>query len=264
MEEIEEHELDPGIMRLGPPYDKFCNVIMEQPVREEDISFLFFSPDSNADVIRDALTDCFDIPFTTFQSGDQYNFDLSSYGRTRGIFSTDIREVGEMWTDEYRGRMFAFFRHPFALYLDKKKEGVTEPLDNLFVRSLIGDYEMTLTFKELGIAKKIIREKCMPGLLDEFFEESFKRITDYYGWENKGGDACVDKYLKTIPHDHFGEMMHDNSEDWEYFLENNHYDLQVYEFARSVYRSGYQTMIPLYKQYALLEEDEEEEEENEE
>lgn len=43
---------------------------MEQPVREEDISFLFFSPDSNADVIRDALTDCFDIPFTTFQSGD--------------------------------------------------------------------------------------------------------------------------------------------------------------------------------------------------
>ena len=56
-----------------------------------------------------------------------------------------------------------------------------------------------------------------------------------------------------------GELMHDESKSWETFIKDNYIDLQLYEFARSVFRAQKQTIIPRDKQISTNDEEEKEE-----
>ena len=152
--------------------------------------------------------------------------------------------------------MFSFFRHPFHAYLDQITQGVT-PTSDIMTRHLVQNLDKPLSLKELGVAKRMVRERMVVGLLDENIHESIQRVADYYGWKAMQGEPCILKYLESISPDQFKEMMHDNSQQWDKFLEINKFDLQVYEFARSVFRGQKQTIISLDRQYALQESEEE-------
>lgn len=172
---------------------------------------------------------------------------MSSFGRRRIYHISDLQlqTIDDIVTEKSHGRMFAFFRHPY--YGFQERSEVT-PEDNPLTRVLAGGFKGKLTFKELGVAKRYIRERFVIGLLDENLIESFQRIADYFGWTETGGPMCISKFLSTVNHDHYGELMHEKSEQWGKFMEAHTYDLQIYEFARSTYRGQKQTIISFEKQ----------------
>lgn len=182
---------------------------------------------------------------------------INRYDRTKGIISTDLRMIAQQFTEQNRGRMFAFFRHPYYIYLAEKS--VSSAMDNPLARQILNQPEGNITLRGLGTAKKVIREKCVVGLLDSHINESIERIGEYYGW-GKFKINCARKYVNQIKKDADGELMDGNTKSWNEFLKNNYVDLQLYEFARSVFRAHRQTIIPREKQMSSTEEQEEESE----
>jgi len=108
---------------------------------------------------------------------------------------------------EYKGVMFAMFRHPidrtlsFFYHKQKDKESVhydpsmeiyslvdwvNSPsyITNFMTRTLVGkvDNQIPLTAVDLDVAKEILRRKCVVGLLDEK-AESMKRFARLFGWD---------------------------------------------------------------------------------
>lgn len=261
----EEIEDEGNIMVLGPPWVYLRDTVNDMPVRDTDITFFWLVRGASGEKIKNMLTDCLDLRLTSYHHGIDTELEFSSLSRINGIASPNVREVSARFTAEYHGRMFAFFRHPYQIFRESMRVA-REDLDNPLIRAVIGDNEMKITYKELGIAKKVVREKCVVGLLDEFFEKSVRRIYDYFGWVDKDGmgQTCFERHQDTVPADAYGNTMSDNSAEWMQFMVKNKLDLQMYEFVRSVYRAEEQTIIPRYKQLAALEEDEDEDEDEEE
>lgn len=258
----EEHEDEGNIMILGPPWVYMKDGVNDMPVMDEDITFLWLVRGSSGETIRNMMTDCLDLRLQNYHHGIDVEPEMSSLSRTNGLASPNIREVAAKFNANYYGRMFAFFRHPYQIF---KESIMRETVENPLIRTIIGEPEMKITYKELGIAKKVVREKCIVGLLDEHFDRSIKRIVDYFGWVEKDGmgESCFEKHRSKIPKDVYGDMMADSSPEWQEFMLKNRYDLQLYEFARSVHRAHAQTIIPRYKQLAALEDEEEDEDEEE-
>ena len=182
-------------------------------------------------------------------------------GRNQGFYSQNLEDLSALLGDDYNGRMFVFFRHPFYSFLNKLDRGETIETDNIMTRILCRDFTDELNFVKLGTAKRVMRENFVVGLVDEHLPQSFTRVAEYYGWKETDGSGCANKYLSTVKHDRYGELMHDNSEKWQDFMQHNKYDLQLYEYARSLFRAHAQTLISLEKQILYKTDDEEEEEE---
>ncbi|KAL7456891.1 hypothetical protein ACHAWC_008368 [Mediolabrus comicus] len=108
---------------------------------------------------------------------------------------------------EYKGVLFAMFRHPiertlsFFYHKQQDKESVhydpsmeiyslvdwvNSPsyMTNFMTRTLVGkvDNAIPLTEADLDVAKEILRRKCVVGLLDEK-TESMKRFAKLFGWD---------------------------------------------------------------------------------
>lgn len=235
---------DPGnIMILGKPWKFLRDTTKDLPVRDDDISYLWFTRGASGQAIRTMLTDCFELKLAQYNKGIDMVPDLGSFSRTKGISSPNVMDVAALFTDKRQGRMFAFFRHPFQVFNESNIE-VTQ--DNPLVRELLGPFDGLLTFKELGIAKKVIREKCVVGLLDENLAASVERITDHFGWPSKDGfgQACFEKHKVNIPEDTYGDLMDlGGTPIWEKFIKMNRYDLQLYEYVRSTFRAHEQTIV---------------------
>jgi hypothetical protein len=108
---------------------------------------------------------------------------------------------------EYKGVLFAMFRHPiertlsFFYHKQQDKESVhydpsmeiyslvdwvNSPsyMTNFMTRTLVGkvDNAIPLTEADLDVAKEILRRKCVVGLLDDK-TESMKRFAKLFGWD---------------------------------------------------------------------------------
>ena len=108
---------------------------------------------------------------------------------------------------EYKGVMFALFRHPIdrtlSFFYHKQEERdsvhydpsmeiyslvdwVNSPgyITNFMTRTLVGkvNNQIPLTAVDLDVAKEILRRKCVVGLLDEK-AESMKRFARLFGWD---------------------------------------------------------------------------------
>jgi len=108
---------------------------------------------------------------------------------------------------EYKGVMFALFRHPLdrtlSLFYHKQEDKesvhydpsmeiyslvdwVNSPgyITNFMTRTLVGkvDNQIPLTALDLDVAKEILRRKCVVGLLDEK-AESMKRFARLFSWD---------------------------------------------------------------------------------
>jgi len=233
-------------------FKNFRDVVTDVPVDRDDVVIFWAHHGSDCKELKDAYSACYDVKFNVFDATERAFSDISSYGRNTGFYSTDLKELDELLTNDQQGRIFAFFRHPFYTFLEQiNAEQTYQNSNNIITRTLCGDYDSELTFREIGDAKRVMRENFVVGLLDENLEESFHRIADYYGWRRKGDPECENKFLSAVKPDYFGEMMHDNSEQWEGFRRLNSFDLQVYEYARSLYRSQIHTIKSLEKQLLL-------------
>ena len=93
-----------------------------------------------------------------------------------------------------------------------------------------------------------MQENFVVRLIDEHLPQSFTRIAEYYGQKETNGSECANKYLRKVKHDRYGELMHDNSEKWQDFMQHNKYNLKLYEYARSLFRAHAQTILSFEKQ----------------
>lgn len=126
------------------------------------------------------------------------------FGNGQDHIHTDNEEIAGT---EYKGVMFALFRHPLdrtlSLFYHKQQDKdsvhydpsmeiyslvdwVNSPgyITNYMTRTLVGklDNQIPLTAVDLDVAKEILRRKCVVGLLDEK-AESMKRFARLFGWD---------------------------------------------------------------------------------
>jgi len=173
---------------------------------------------------------------------------LISSGLVDVIVTTDLFEIAHLFNEDIMGRAFAFFRHPVERDLDDMRAGVTVPHDFMTRQMLNKTYgDGDLNLRDLGQAKKIIKEKVLPGMVDDLFMLSVDRISKYFGWEPIG-ETCVQKYSKDLPRDLLADRTDGTDPDWVLVEPVDVFDIQVHEMARSNFRAHYQTIIPLHKQ----------------
>lgn len=217
--------------------------------------------------------------------------DDSLYGGQRRmpliIASPHIHAAAELFSQDNFGRIFAFYRHPIDYDIhpellrslpssEAAAAAAAMSSDDNFLTRLLSNVShagTTLTYKELGTAKQIIRQITIVGTRD-LMSESIFRFGKYHGWVPIDGRGtrdssvddddiakfCIDDIVKDIP----GELYADHdSMEWNAFYDANKLDCELYEIARSTWRAQIQTIIPLTLQKRRAGEIDDDEEEKE-
>jgi len=256
-----------SLLTLFFPYTLLRDVVLDQPVEDTDVPFFWHIHKSDETIMKYILTTCYGLD--TVELNDLQSIErakqvhLASRGNKIVITSPFIRQAAELFDTENFGRMFCFFRHPLDYDLHDDLPTFSRD-DNWLTRLLSDDHDNeVIGFKELGVAKQVVRQTCVVGTLDKM-ELSVYRMADYYGWELQPGqdETCVSDVIqrynppeKWIDHE---------SEEWYDFYRKNKYDCQLYELAQSTWRAQIQTIIPLATQLTRAAPDEDEDEEEEE
>jgi hypothetical protein len=116
------------------------------------------------------------------------------------------------------------------------KKGFAE--NNWMTRFLTNELSKgELTENDLNIAKEVIRQKCLVGLLEEK-GETFERIQKYFGWQPKNEEEqdCLEKKLEWAwPMKHKHPAIEDGSRAWRLISASNQFDLRLYEYAKQLF-----------------------------
>lgn len=191
------------------------------------------------------------------------------------VVSIDFRSASALFTPDFRGRAFVVFRHPVErivstfYYLaqadweqhfnpDFAHMSVAEyarspacPHDWL-TRGLLGlnglDYHRPLTLDDARTAKSLVRRKILVLLMDDF-EASLRRLTTYFGWvtdEESSSNAkeCMSDSVGKKENGVAHESVEEGSEAWNLIVERNRFDMELYEYARTVYEEQGKTLFP--------------------
>lgn len=106
-------------------------------------------------------------------------------------------------------------------------------------RFLSNERTKALTDYELDVAKEVLRRKTLVGLLSEK-GESLSRFFRYFGWDHLVGDGqqdCLEKNLDwNWPLKHRHETYDEGTETYDLIAKQNFYDLQLYDYARELFR----------------------------
>lgn len=276
-----------SLLTLFYPFTLFRDVVLDQPVDPNDVPFYWHEHVSDEVAVKAVLTRCYDADLVELNSVEDVEkatrLNLVSTlvsqdrvgpgalekeklfnGQRRKplvIASPHIREAAELFSQDNFGRMFSFYRHPidYDVHPTLKKKLPPEAGANNFLTRLLSDVHTgPLGFKELGIAKQVIRQSTIAGTRD-LMAESLFRFGKYYGWVPVGGEGtkeseekddaiartCIDELIKDVPGERYADH---NSPEWQVFYKANMLDCQLYEVARSTWRAQIQTIIPLTRQ----------------
>ena len=269
------HGLDPtkyhgtyphSLLTLFCPYTLLRDVILDQPVSDTDIPFFWHLHVSDEKIYKRILTECFGKELVelndleTITQAKDLNIVSKLDPKKHVITSPFIRETAEIFTTDNFGRMIAFYRHPLDYDLHPALP-VFESKDSWLCRYLSDVHVEELTFKEMGVAKQVIRQCSLVGTLDKF-RQTVIRTAIHLDWpyangmSNGEGEKCVDDILVDKPEEKFADH---TSEAWLAFHEVNLYDCQLYELSQSSWRHQIQTIIPMEVQLSRAEDDDEDE-----
>lgn len=189
------------------------------------------------------------------------SLNLVSSGLADVVISPHLHEASTLFTPTRRGRMFTMFRHPversaslfyflqetqwrqpdirsdqFADISIEKfyKGGFAE--NNWITRFLTNNFG-ELTENDLSIAKKVLRQKCLVGLLEEKVE-TFNRMQHYFGWDPKSDEEkkCLEKRLEwSWPMKHKHPKIEKDSKAWTLIVAANSFDLKLYGYAKELF-----------------------------
>ena len=243
------------------------DVVLDQPIGESDIPFFWHLHNSDEKIYKNILKGCYGLELIelndvkTVEEARDLNI-VKNLDRSKHVITSPfIRETAEIFTTDNFGRMICFFRHPIDYDLHPSLP-VFEAKDNWMTRLLSNFHEGELTFKELGVAKHVVRQCCLVGTLDKM-KTSIVRIAEHMNWPYANGmtdgegEKCLDDALLDNPTQTWAD--HD-SEVWKSFYKENLYDSQLYELSQSTWRHQIQTIIPWELQLTRNEDDDEEEE----
>ena len=184
---------------------------------------------------------------------------FASTGLADVIFTPLLRESAELLLDgdKHKGRMFAVFRSPvdrivsLFYYLQQATweptynaeyasmtidEYARSPLceSNWMVRSLVNKMEGPLEPSDIAIAKEIIRQKCIIGLLDEM-DETIRRFHSFFGFENDEALTCARQNFAVAggsqSNSHKHPKLDPNEDTWQVIEKKNMLDIRLFEYA---------------------------------
>ena len=193
-----------------------------------------------------------------------------SSGLADVIFTPLLRESAELLLDgdKHKGRMFAVFRSPvdrvvsLFYYLQQATweptyteeyasmtidEYARSPLceSNWMVRTLVNKMEGPLEPSDIEIAKEIIRQKCIVGLLDEM-GETIRRFHSYFGFENDEALTCALQNFAAAggsqSNSHKHPMLDPNGATWQIIEKKNSLDIRLFEYAIELWHEQGQWM----------------------
>jgi len=241
-----------SLITLFYPYTLLRDVVLAQPVSDSDIPFFWHLHGSDERTMKRILTTCFGLELVELDDLDSIEraketglvATLDRYKHV--ITSPHIRPICEIFTVDHFARMFSFFRHPLDYDLHPALP-TFEETDNWLTRYLSDLHEGDITFKQLGVAKHVVRECTVVGTLDKM-RGSILRIKAYFGWEyadgmtDFAGERCVDDALAEEPVEE--TWIDHGGVEWDEHYAMNRYDCEVYEIAQSAWRAQIQTMVP--------------------
>lgn len=172
--------------------------------------------------------------------------------------------ASSVFTPTNRGRMFALFRHPVdravSMYYYLASASWDPMYDpglkdmtlaeyassgsiehNWVTRFLLNKPGGKLSKEDMLTAKEILRKKCLVGLYDEI-ENSLARFDRYFGWTPRGGKqkretaSCRKAFVIAGDKRHEHPSVEKGGTVYEAILDSNRFDVELYEYARVLYR----------------------------
>lgn len=91
-----------------------------------------------------------------------------------------------------------------------------------------------LTTDDLDMAKQVLEEKFLVGLIDEK-SQSLDRFQKYFGWLPSDSNCIRNKVEWSWPMKHHHVSVEEGSEAWDLISAQNTFDISLYEFAKEVF-----------------------------
>ena len=192
------------------------------------------------------------------------DLNLVPSGLADAVISPLLHDATSLFTPTRKGRLFTIFRDPIdraaslfyfiqdtqwkqpnsgnaqfaSMTIEQFYEGKFAE-SNWMTRFLTNELTKgELTEEDLNIAKEILRQKCLIGLLEEK-GETFERFQKYFGWRPKNGaeEECLAKKLEWAwPMKHRHPPVEKDSLAYELIRDQNTFDLQLYEYATELFK----------------------------
>jgi hypothetical protein len=169
--------------------------------------------------------------------------------------------AGDIFSSTDKARLFALFRHPVHRAIDMYYYLATASWDPMYnpklkdmtlleyansgsvehnwvTRFLVNKVGGKLDKKDMVTAKEILRTKCLIGLYDDM-EASLRRFSQYFGWSKENtsnADECRTAVVQAGDHRHDHPPIQKYGKEWNALVEVNQFDLELYEYARILYR----------------------------
>jgi len=178
------------------------------------------------------------------------------------MITTQYFHVGAtLFSKTKKGRMFTFIRHPIEravslfyylaiahweptydpdlAYISIEMYARSKRIEhNWMVRFLTNELERDLTPRHLDLAKEVLRQKCIIGLVDEK-NESWLRLMRLFGWEahSDDGNECLDRHLNFVwSNKHNHPVIEEGTLAWQLLYKQNELDMMLYEYAHLLFQ----------------------------
>ena len=185
---------------------------------------------------------------------------LLESGVVKAVTSQHLHAAADLFDGGHMGRCFTMIRHPieravsmFHYLAVANWEPSYDPSlayisiemyarsrraeNNWMVRFLSNEFVDDLSDQHVEIAKQVLREKCLIGLLDQK-EDSLQRFEQYFGWNatTSSQEDCRDRKLLW---ERSGKQSHPRVEvgsiAWDLLYKENSFDMLLYEFALTLF-----------------------------
>jgi len=176
------------------------------------------------------------------------------------IVSQHLHPVATLFNADQNGRMFTMMRHPIhravsmfhylgvahweptydpsLAYVSIEMYARSQRAEhNWAVRFLSNELVRDLNERHLQMAKEVLRQKCLIGLLEEK-SESFLRFSRYFGWQPRTlqQTECRDRLLHWgWSNKHAHTEVEEGSIVWELLYKKNALDMELYEYAKELF-----------------------------
>ena len=254
-------------VKIPEPFDTSIADVSEPFEKGRDIPYFFHIPRAAGSTVKDILGRCAYVrlawnAFATVE-GIKYARDtqLVQSGQVDVITTQYLHEGATLFDGEqHRGRCFTMMRHPveravslFHYLPIARHEPTYDPQlryisvemwarskrieHNWMTRFLSNELVGDLTSRHLEIAKTVLREKCLVGLLEEK-SESWLRFQKFFGWQfyTKEMSDCKDELLNwkwSSKHQH--DLVQEGTPAWDFVYEHNLLDMELYNYARQLF-----------------------------
>ena len=254
-------------VKIPEPFGTTIANINEPFEKGRDMPYFFHIPRAAGSTVKDILGKCAYVRIawnaTATMERLKYARDtqLVQSGQVDVITTQYLHEGATLFDgQQHRGRCFAFMRHPIERavslfyylgiatheptydpqlrYISIEMWAKSKRVEhNWMTRFLSNELKGDLTPKHLEIAKAVLRQKCLVGLMEEK-SESWLRFQKFFGWQFYTDEMreCQDELLNwkwSSKHQH--ELVHENSQAWELLYKQNMLDMELYNYARQLF-----------------------------